>query len=484
MPARRIILFFFLLLIPLPLYSQFSEITDSAFTLISLKKYDDAINFIEGALRQHRDAAPLMRLLGQAYQKSGKPDEAAESFVRASRAERCDSCYADFEMAGMISLQAGNLDKARDYFETALKRGSGNSSKKLYQVFFKMGEEKLGQNDFREATSLYLNALQHQKDTLAFQRLLFCYHTIGESEKMIKLAEGLMKDYPGFLGPKVFMATKCYDEGVIQARKTNYKEAVELFTKALTYLPNHSDANSSMGYCYEKLKDTARAVEYYENARKLGSKVPTVYYGLALSKMRQDSVKPAIELLHTALQLYHEYVEAWELLSMAYEMANEKQLSRDCYRQAATLGCEKCRSRLDELGEDYNSQEASINYETFGWFLLKKELDKAAIILKSTIADSSFSPKDSVEIPPRPIKQVWPELSDIARKVSVEGTVWLKLLVSTSGKVKKVVVQKSDAEILNQPAIEAAMKWEFSPAMKNGKPIAVWAAIPFRFKIN
>jgi len=43
---------------------------------------------------------------------------------------------------------------------------------------------------------------------------------------------------------------------------------------------------------------------------------------------------------------------------------------------------------------------------------------------------------------------------------------------------------KSDAELFNQPAIDAAMKWKFTPAIMNNGPVAVWVSIPFKFRLN
>jgi protein TonB len=89
-----------------------------------------------------------------------------------------------------------------------------------------------------------------------------------------------------------------------------------------------------------------------------------------------------------------------------------------------------------------------------------------------------------VEQQPVPVKQVNPEYPEIARRAGVEGTVWVKILVDKEGKAKKAVIMKSDNEIFNENAIKAAMGWVFTPAMMNNGPVAVWAAVPFRFKLN
>ncbi len=89
-----------------------------------------------------------------------------------------------------------------------------------------------------------------------------------------------------------------------------------------------------------------------------------------------------------------------------------------------------------------------------------------------------------VEKQPVPVKQVSPEYPDIAKRAGVEGTVWVKILVDKEGKAKKALIVKSDAEMFNDPAIKAALQWVFTPAMMNNGPVAVWAMVPFHFKLN
>jgi protein TonB len=89
--------------------------------------------------------------------------------------------------------------------------------------------------------------------------------------------------------------------------------------------------------------------------------------------------------------------------------------------------------------------------------------------------------KQPLPIPGNNPSPVYPE---IARRAGVEGTVWVKIWVDKEGNPKKAQVIKSDAELFNQPAIEAAMKWKFTPAIMNNGPVAVWVSIPFKFRLN
>jgi TonB family protein len=89
-----------------------------------------------------------------------------------------------------------------------------------------------------------------------------------------------------------------------------------------------------------------------------------------------------------------------------------------------------------------------------------------------------------VDKQPMPIQQVIPEYPDSARIAGLEGTVWVKVLIGEDGSAKKAEVMKSDADVFNESAIRAALQMTFSPAISKGQPIAVWAALPFRFKLN
>jgi TonB family protein len=90
----------------------------------------------------------------------------------------------------------------------------------------------------------------------------------------------------------------------------------------------------------------------------------------------------------------------------------------------------------------------------------------------------------AVERLPEAVKQVPPKYPELATRAGLEGTVWVRIWIDREGKPKKAVVEKSDAEIFNQPAEEAAMRWVFTPAMMKNGPVPVWVSIPFRFKLQ
>jgi periplasmic protein TonB len=99
--------------------------------------------------------------------------------------------------------------------------------------------------------------------------------------------------------------------------------------------------------------------------------------------------------------------------------------------------------------------------------------------------DEDAPPADfvPVEKEPQPVKKVEPKYPELAQRAGLEGKVWVKIWVDKEGRAKQVVILKSDNEIFNEPAVEAAKQWVFTPAYMNNGPVAVWVSIPFRFKL-
>jgi protein TonB len=85
---------------------------------------------------------------------------------------------------------------------------------------------------------------------------------------------------------------------------------------------------------------------------------------------------------------------------------------------------------------------------------------------------------------PQIVKRIQPVYPEIAREAGLEGTVWVKIWVGKDGKPRKVVIQKSASDIFDQPAIDAANQFVFTPAMMQNGPVDVWVSIPFHFRLK
>jgi protein TonB len=88
-----------------------------------------------------------------------------------------------------------------------------------------------------------------------------------------------------------------------------------------------------------------------------------------------------------------------------------------------------------------------------------------------------------VEELPEAIEKVPPEYPDEARLNRIEGTVIVQALVGRDGRVKETKVTQS-VPGLDAAALTAIAQWKFKPAEAYGKPIAVWVAVPVKFRLD
>jgi TonB family protein len=95
---------------------------------------------------------------------------------------------------------------------------------------------------------------------------------------------------------------------------------------------------------------------------------------------------------------------------------------------------------------------------------------------------------DSIEfdIPPEQIYKASVIYPKEAESQGVEGTVWIKCLVEETGAIGDILVLKNSGTNVGfeQAAVDASWKNDFKPALKDGKPVAVWIIFKVEFKLK
>jgi TonB family protein len=84
---------------------------------------------------------------------------------------------------------------------------------------------------------------------------------------------------------------------------------------------------------------------------------------------------------------------------------------------------------------------------------------------------------------PALIYKVEPEYSEEARKAKFQGTVVLSIIVDEKGTPTTFKVVRPLGLGLDEKAVEAVRKWRFRPALKDGRPVAVFATIEVNFRL-
>jgi TonB family protein len=99
------------------------------------------------------------------------------------------------------------------------------------------------------------------------------------------------------------------------------------------------------------------------------------------------------------------------------------------------------------------------------------------------VKEGDLLPLNQVDIPPEPIKKVYPEYPSVARRMNIQGTVIINALISEKGDViSTAIIRGIEGPFkLNEAAQKAVQKWKFKPAMKGSKAVKVWKPIAIKF---
>ena|SRR5438445_6704400 len=107
-----------------------------------------------------------------------------------------------------------------------------------------------------------------------------------------------------------------------------------------------------------------------------------------------------------------------------------------------------------------------------------------AVVVKSNEAEKIFAPN---ELTTKAIIRFRPKAENTreARQRSVQGNITLRVVQAASGKVSSVkIVSRGLPFGLNESAIHAACKIEFTPASKDGQFVTQWLKVEYTFRLE
>jgi protein TonB len=88
-----------------------------------------------------------------------------------------------------------------------------------------------------------------------------------------------------------------------------------------------------------------------------------------------------------------------------------------------------------------------------------------------------------VDEEPVRISMTPPVYPEVARSAEVEGTVMVRALVGTDGRVKDVIIVEGQP-MLNDAAVASARTAIFRPALQGHRPVEVWVLMPITFRLR
>jgi protein TonB len=127
------------------------------------------------------------------------------------------------------------------------------------------------------------------------------------------------------------------------------------------------------------------------------------------------------------------------------------------------------------------AEDASLDFKPGEKFEIREEAQES-----DEIPDAGkFIP---FEVPPQPLADFSPkpEYPDVAMATGVKGKVVVQCYVDKTGLVKKfqIISAKPPNLGFEEAVSKVIVKWKFTPAIQNGKPIGVWVEFPFNFELE
>jgi protein TonB len=105
-----------------------------------------------------------------------------------------------------------------------------------------------------------------------------------------------------------------------------------------------------------------------------------------------------------------------------------------------------------------------------------------------SVSNDDPSQDEFIEIDdePKPIQDIQKlvKYPEEARRAGLEGKVMVSILIGKDGNIKRITIDKADADVFRQPVIDALKKVRFTPARKDGKPVMVWYTQSISFKLS
>ena len=74
--------------------------------------------------------------------------------------------------------------------------------------------------------------------------------------------------------------------------------------------------------------------------------------------------------------------------------------------------------------------------------------------------------------------------TEIARRASIEGTVFIEVTIDKSGNVMNATIKKGLGAGLDEEALNAVLSTKFIPGKQRGRPVNVKMVIPIKFVLR
>lgn len=282
---------------------------------ITLKKYNQGIEYLEKALALNPSHFQIYNNLGTAYLLVGQRDKAIECYKKAIKIKPDDS-VSYYNIGSIYQIQNKHA-QASDYFKKAYQI----DNRENYLISLALSEMKAGQ--ITEATKHYkaLALLHPEKDSFQYN-LASCYEAMKQYDQAINIMKQLLARNP----KSVTMAQKLANL-LIETRQ--FRQAKDLYDSVILKGAPSEEVLYQYAILSTQLNDTSTAERIFKKVIKMNPDNATAHKDLGVIFLNQrlfdyadQEFKKAMELAPDEFDMIFEYANYLYAIS-EYDKADE-----------------------------------------------------------------------------------------------------------------------------------------------------------------
>jgi tetratricopeptide (TPR) repeat protein len=266
------------------------EVRNSSLTslAISVKLIKDKISsksitaIKESGLEDYMNTAMYWNTLGSTYYKSGKYEEAIESYKQAIRIDP-DYAMAHYNL-GLAYVESGKYKEAIESYKQAL-RIDPDSAIAHYNLGVAYGES----GKYKEAIESYKQVVRIDPDYAdAHCNLGVAYYESGMNKEAIEAFKQVVRIDPDD-------AEVHYCLGVAYGESGKYKEAIESYKQVVRIDPDYADAHCNLGLAYYESGMYKEAMKSFKQVVRIDPDDAEVHFNLGLTYLQLNDRGSALE---------------------------------------------------------------------------------------------------------------------------------------------------------------------------------------------
>jgi tetratricopeptide (TPR) repeat protein len=270
-----------------------------------------------------------------------------------------------------------------------------------------------------------------------------------------------------------------YYLGLAQVKTRDLKEATHSFETAARIKPGSAPAHNGLAYTLLFRNKLPAAVREAQTALSIDPTLAEAHYFIGVARLRADARQEALVEAEAAIKLDPKHAAAYLLKSQALvsllgdtmmfdeKLPSQNRLGR--YREAAAA-LEKY-LQLNPEGPDKQT-----------WIDQLEGLRAYSVFHPPNGPDGAYLTKD-VMVKAKVLSKPAAGYTEVARRNEISGTVVLKAIFGSDGKVKQIVVIKALPYGLTERCIGAALAIKFIPATIGGKPVSQFITLEYSFSL-